>query len=181
MHDCYYDPESNGIADLYYNQDHNVWILTRINIPKSERGKGYGTKLLKKILDHADRESAVIVLAVSASDGLANKQLCRWYARHGFRADENPLWTGFKTMTPRIMRRDPQQLAPVTETILQADEIEYLRRNTNRCWKCGHLWLLHRPQEVLPFEACQVAQCDCVRSVDEMEKWRPRNNVNANA
>lgn len=77
------DPMSLVVLDAcdYYGRG---MIITRINVPKAHRGKGYGTKVLKKCLKEADRKRVRLFLEVSASDGLNRDQLTEWYKRHGF-------------------------------------------------------------------------------------------------
>jgi GNAT superfamily N-acetyltransferase len=86
MKSCYVDYEHRGIADLYPPGElTDCWTVTRINIPKEERGNGYGTALLKRILADADEEGVSLSLEPSPSGGLNYAQLVAWYRRHGFR------------------------------------------------------------------------------------------------
>jgi len=99
MHQTYIDGEHLGIADLVrmdkgfagFNFD-NAWLLTRINIPKKHRGKGFASNLLKRILADADKEAAVIILQISPSDGLQYEELTRWYYRYNFRQHMSGFW-----------------------------------------------------------------------------------------
>jgi len=99
MHQTYIDGVHLGIADLVrlnpgemgVNFD-NGWLLTRINIPKKHRGKGYASALLKRILADADKEAATLVLQISPSDGLQYEDLSRWYYRNGFSQHHTGLW-----------------------------------------------------------------------------------------
>jgi GNAT superfamily N-acetyltransferase len=62
-------------------------ILTGIEVEKNLRGRGYGTALLKKVLEDADRLGVILLLSVASDDSpraLTNEQLQAWYARHGF-------------------------------------------------------------------------------------------------
>lgn len=72
-----------AIADLMEYND--GMLLTRINVPKTFRGKGIGSKLLKQIIDEADKEKVKLYLTISPSDGLDFEQLEKWYYRFGFR------------------------------------------------------------------------------------------------
>ena len=59
--------------------------LTRIWVPPSVRGQGYGTKLLKLVLADADHTNTSLVInPLSDGTGLSNDQLVAWYSRHGF-------------------------------------------------------------------------------------------------
>jgi ribosomal protein S18 acetylase RimI-like enzyme len=71
-----------AIADLI--QHEGGMMITRINVPKDYRGKGYGRELLRQILVDADQEAITLHLHVSCSDGLTDQQLDAWYKRHGF-------------------------------------------------------------------------------------------------
>lgn len=84
MKNCYVDKETNSIADLSLLEDDDLYLLTRINVPRQHRGKGHGSKLLRRILEDADRERSTIVLEIAPSDGLNHDQLKSWYERHGF-------------------------------------------------------------------------------------------------
>jgi ribosomal protein S18 acetylase RimI-like enzyme len=88
MKNCFYDRETNSIADLidaYEMLPRKGLLITRINVPKAHRGQGHGTALLKKILEAADEEKINLYLEVSPSDGLNYNQLVSWYRRYGFR------------------------------------------------------------------------------------------------
>ncbi len=87
METCYFSWLSNthgAIADLtdYYNEG---MLITRINVPQKHRGKGHGSKLLKKILIDADKYGVVLWLEILESGGLSKLQLIKWYERYGFK------------------------------------------------------------------------------------------------
>ena len=89
MKTCYYNKEYNAIADLtdegqIFGLDKPLMVLNRINVPERHRGKGIARKLLKQILDDADREEITLKLEILASGGLTFEQLESWYKRHGF-------------------------------------------------------------------------------------------------
>jgi ribosomal protein S18 acetylase RimI-like enzyme len=92
MRTCYFDAEHNAIADLVCPGELTAfWTITRINVPQKyrgqkQRGRGVGTKLLRRILADADAEGVELALEVSPSDGLDYVQLTAWYRRHGFRS-----------------------------------------------------------------------------------------------
>ena len=90
MMTCYILFEQRSIADLVAPGELTQnWTITRINVPKEFRNKGYGTKLLKLILDDADRDMITLQLEPSPSDGLNYKQLVAWYKRYGFKITLN--------------------------------------------------------------------------------------------
>jgi GNAT superfamily N-acetyltransferase len=83
---CYVDFEHRAIADLVSPGELTPnWTITRINVPKKERGKGYGSALLKQILADADAEGVTLQLEPTPSDGLDYDELVLWYVRYGFR------------------------------------------------------------------------------------------------
>lgn len=87
MRSCYYHKiSSTELAVLdncdYYNDGH---IITRINVPHKQRGRGFGSLLLLQCLSDADRERVTMWLEISPSDGLDYPTLEAWYLRHGFK------------------------------------------------------------------------------------------------
>jgi GNAT superfamily N-acetyltransferase len=85
MRNVFVDKDHRAIADLVQYDLVPGWAITRINVPAEHRGHGVGSKLLRQILDEADREGVDLYLEVSPSDGLDFEQLSAWYARHGFK------------------------------------------------------------------------------------------------
>lgn len=77
-------------------EDREVFVINRINVPDKARGKGYGTKLLKEILEAADAEKIMLLLGPSPSGGLDMAALTAWYERYGFR------WTRSGMMMERM-------------------------------------------------------------------------------
>lgn len=85
MKPIYMDPAIRSIADLTLAfSERNLWELHRINVPLQSRGLGHGSKLLRRVLEDADREGATIALNVYPSGPLDEVQLEAWYRRHGF-------------------------------------------------------------------------------------------------
>jgi predicted GNAT family acetyltransferase len=88
MRSCYYhkltNPPRIAVLDCcdYYGEGR---IITRINVPKTHRGHGYATLVLRQCLADADREGITLYIEISPSDGLDYDQLENWYWRHGFR------------------------------------------------------------------------------------------------
>lgn len=74
-----------AIADVCNIDGDPYYMVTRINVPQQFRGKGIGTRLLKQILDDADKEGVILVLWPQASDGLPTYILEEWYKRYGFK------------------------------------------------------------------------------------------------
>lgn len=87
MQTAYYkkiDSTSLAVLDLvdYYGEG---LIITRINVPKKHRGKGYASVLLKECIADADETKTTLFLEIQSSDGLSYEQLEAWYRRHGFK------------------------------------------------------------------------------------------------
>lgn len=98
MRTCYVDTEHRAIADLVApNELTSYWTITRINVPHEHRGKGLGTKLLRRILEDADKAFVILALEPSPSDGLNYDQLTAWYSRHGFELTQS----GYMLRSPR--------------------------------------------------------------------------------
>jgi ribosomal protein S18 acetylase RimI-like enzyme len=78
------DDTSLAVLDLtdYYNKG---LIITRINVPKAHRGKGFGRKLLEECLSDVDLDGITLWLEIAESDGLNYYQLEAWYERYGFK------------------------------------------------------------------------------------------------
>ena len=81
----YLDNRTGASAFLTRVQrDGRVWNLARITVYPSYRGRGYGTRMLKRILADADREGVELRLYVCGGNGLTDEQLTAWYKRYGF-------------------------------------------------------------------------------------------------
>jgi GNAT superfamily N-acetyltransferase len=63
----------------------NGLMIQRIKVPRGYRGQGIGSKLLKRVLEAADREFKTLYLSVCTTDyGMSYDQLEAWYMRNGF-------------------------------------------------------------------------------------------------
>lgn len=74
-------------ASLLFMKAGKSAILSGVEVAYSLRGRGYGTKLLKLVLEDADKEGYTLLLSVATDDtpqALSNVQLAAWYERHGF-------------------------------------------------------------------------------------------------
>ena len=60
-------------------------VINRINTPVKFRGKGYGSKLLSKVVKEADKYKTPLYLEILPSGGLSYQQLEAWYTRYGFK------------------------------------------------------------------------------------------------
>lgn len=95
MRVCYIDKETRAIADLDPPENHlcgKGWLITRINVPFKQRGKGLARQLLKQILADADREGVRLFLYIVPSGGLVFEELEAWYMRHGFKPNRWSLY-----------------------------------------------------------------------------------------
>lgn len=87
MKTFYYEKLGFRTAVLDVNILSGKHIISRINTPMEFRGRGIGSRLLKRVCADADAEGIVLELFVSPSDGLDEDELHAWYSRHGFVSD----------------------------------------------------------------------------------------------
>jgi GNAT superfamily N-acetyltransferase len=86
----YVDTQTRTIADVVPLQDldpsvpEGIYLITRINVPHLHRGKGFGTKILQRVIEDADREGVTLYVTPMSSGRWSNSTLRAWYARHGF-------------------------------------------------------------------------------------------------
>ncbi len=80
------------------------YLLTRINVPREFRGNGIGTKLLKLILEDADRTCSIIYVHPSASEPEWQELLVAWYMKFGFREDAQREGELLRSPDPDSMR-----------------------------------------------------------------------------
>lgn len=67
-----------------YPDEPGVYWITRVNVPRGYRGRGFGTHLLRLVTNWADEHGLVLKLTIQESGGLTTKQLESWYKRYGF-------------------------------------------------------------------------------------------------
>lgn len=60
------------------------WTITRINVPEGYRGHGYGSQLLRIVLQDADEKGLPLYLEPQGSGPLGYDELVAWYERYGF-------------------------------------------------------------------------------------------------
>lgn len=101
MKTCYVmrlGPIHGAIADLIKPGEITPsWTISRINVPEEYRGHGYGSELLRMILDDADLEQVALELEVEPSGPLNYHDLQAWYERYGFVRQSN----GYMKRRPR--------------------------------------------------------------------------------
>lgn len=83
MKTSFVDPECWGVADLMYLRK-DTYVLTRINVRDKFRRQGFGTELLRAVLDEADLHGATLVLEIAPSGKMGYHDLRKWYERFGF-------------------------------------------------------------------------------------------------
>jgi hypothetical protein len=116
MQSCYVDYKTRAIADLvdYYGLG---MLITRINVPVKERGKGAGRKLLAEIVADADRTHTTLFLEIVPTGGMTEEQLTAWYGRYGFKYwkgvfRRRPRWRSIQENPIYPKRRFPQSDVP---------------------------------------------------------------------
>lgn len=72
-----------GVANLIKHP--GGLLLSSIFIPIAFRKQGYGSMLLKKVLEDADQKGITLFLHASSSGWMEDSQLVAWYERYGFR------------------------------------------------------------------------------------------------
>lgn len=72
-----------AIADLIYLRK-DTYVLTRIYVRDKFRRQGFGTELLRAVLDEADLHGATLVLEIAPPDKMGYHDLKKWYERFGF-------------------------------------------------------------------------------------------------
>lgn len=118
MKNIYFDPKTRAIADLtgIGEMVPKTRTITRINVPADYRGRGLGTRLLKKILADADAFGVALSLEIMPSGPLDYDALEAWYRRHGFRP-----WKKF----PLVFIRKPRKCRIVTYNVAHGDRVSY--------------------------------------------------------
>ena len=95
------EDEFNIELDLY---DNGKWLeLSRIVIPKDQRGQGIGSKVMQRIVDFADKENRKIYLTPSKDFGASSvSRLEKFYKGFGFEKNT------YRNETKETMVRLPQ-------------------------------------------------------------------------
>jgi predicted GNAT family N-acyltransferase len=95
------EDEFNIELDLY---DNGKWLeLSRIVIPKDQRGQGIGSKVMQRIVDFADKENRKIYLTPSKDFGASSvSRLEKFYKEFGFEKNT------YRNETKETMVRLPQ-------------------------------------------------------------------------
>lgn len=75
---------SKIVASLYVNKYHESYIIRDLFVLESERGKGYGKKIMKEILEFLKFKNKRIILYVDPKNKIANSL----YEKIGFKLDK---------------------------------------------------------------------------------------------
>lgn len=84
----YYDLGRGVTVDLMFSSkaDDKIAIISRIEVTRKLRGNGFASEIMQQVLDDADEEGYMLILAVeSDGTGLSNEALAGWYERMGFK------------------------------------------------------------------------------------------------
>lgn len=80
---AYLSPDFTALNEM--NPRHQRYMLNRIEVARgTDKGQGWGTKLLEQICRDADQENVALLLGVSPDDDAYFERLVGWYRRHGF-------------------------------------------------------------------------------------------------
>lgn len=111
MRSDYMDVPTRSIISLDQAQYAPDWTVVRVSVLWPHRHKGFGSMLLKRVCEDADREEITLWLHVQSdwpSIGvydLTRRDLTAWYSRYGF-AVVSTTFGG--APVAGIMRREPQ-------------------------------------------------------------------------
>lgn len=85
-------------------EDGSTYWLNRIElVRRTPKRQGKGTELLTKICEEADRENVTLLLGVQPDNYADFQWLAKWYTKHGFVAEREPL-----SEIENVMVRKPQ-------------------------------------------------------------------------
>lgn len=99
---------ANPGLDLWIHREACGFVqLSRIVLPKDQRGKGTGSIVLRELTALADKYGEILTCSPEPfpSQGGSKTALTRWYRRHGFKPNKGRS-KDFRTMT--AMLRKPQ-------------------------------------------------------------------------
>ena len=85
--------KAKAATDVAFNEDVEVdlhgnaergYVLSKIEVPKDQRGQGVGSRIMQQIIDRMDKEGAVIALTPDSVFGGSKSKLIDFYKRFGF-------------------------------------------------------------------------------------------------
>ena len=62
----------------------DVWLFNRIFSSAENRAKGYGSEVLKKVIEYINRKNIDLFAYIYSTGSLSEIQLDAWYRRYGF-------------------------------------------------------------------------------------------------
>jgi predicted GNAT family N-acyltransferase len=80
-----------AVLDIH-EAEPNVYVITRINVPKAHRGEGVGRTLLTEICRDADELKVTLKLEINPYGEMTHDELAAWYERYGFIHDGKGTW-----------------------------------------------------------------------------------------
>lgn len=83
------DKQIIGTAESSLVGEDNTYYFNRILVQPRFRGKGYGSKLLEKLLKEFNKKGYKLICEINPYGPLNYEQLKSWYKRHGFVEDTN--------------------------------------------------------------------------------------------
>lgn len=83
------DKQIIGTAESSLVSEDNTYYFNRILVQPRFRGKGYGSKLLEKLLKEFNKNGYKLICEINPYGPLDYEQLKSWYKRHSFVEDTN--------------------------------------------------------------------------------------------
>lgn len=62
----------------------DIWVFQRITVTEDRRSEGFGSDVLKKLVEYLDANKIDLYANVHSSGNLSDEQLLAWYKRYGF-------------------------------------------------------------------------------------------------
>ena len=107
------DPELSDVEVSLHGDAEKGYVLSKIAVPKELRNTGIGSKVMKDLIDKADKEGAIIALTPDNTYGGSKTRLTQFYKRFGFVPN--------KGRNKDFNYRETMIRYPVTEDISQND------------------------------------------------------------
>jgi GNAT superfamily N-acetyltransferase len=74
--------EEEDLTSLILGSD-KIMFFSRLNVPENFRGLGYGSKLLKSVIDFCDENNYFLINTANSYGDLEQNELIRFYERGG--------------------------------------------------------------------------------------------------
>ena len=88
MNSTYTDEETGAKAEITEYSLGGYFQLTNIFVPRKYRKRGHGSRLLREVVQDADKMGYTIYCEITVADekfGLGYDELRQWIIRHGFK------------------------------------------------------------------------------------------------